>query len=161
MNNEGRTALWPIYVDKDTGKIIDTVTNMSRPIDPLLVEYARKMTEGIDSEHLKKFVTEMMLTLRCEPIKNHVDCILIGYDRENGESVNMINPTSIIEPNDNLRMERLIETMESACVGKGADDNANDVMTIISNVVARYCALDQSNLESFMNVVDFWRKNSD
>lgn len=159
MNNTGRTALWPIYVDKETGKIIDTVTNMSNPIDPAMIEYLKDSTEQIDSEHLKRFVTEMMLTLNCDPIKDYIDCIVIGYDRQNGESINMTNPSASIEPNQNIRMDRLINTVESVCFGQGNENYATDIMTAISNVVARYCATDPSNLESFMGVVDFWRKN--
>lgn len=150
-----RTALWPIYVDKETGKIIDTVTNMMRPVDPKMVELCKKLTEGTESDSLKRFMSEMFLTCNSDLIKDYIDFIIIACDTKTHEIIDFVNPPQTVDHNE--RMGRLIDLTEAAAIGSDKNGNANEFMTIISNVVARYCASDPSNYDSFKQIIEFWK----
>lgn len=157
---ENKTALWPIYVDKDTHQIIDTVTNLMRPIDPKMVSLCKKMIDdsNVESESLKSFMTEMFLTLNSDIIKNNIDFIIIACDKNSKEIIDFVNPSTKVPQNE--RMKRLIDLVDTACIGVGIDGNANDLMTIIGNVMARYCASDTSYEKSFNELVNFWKNNA-
>ena len=157
---ENKTALWPIYVDKDTHQIIDTVTNLMRPIDPKMVSLCKKMIDdaNVESESLKSFMTEMFLTLNSDIIKNNIDFIIIACDKNSKEIIDYVNPSKNVSQNE--RMKRLIDLVDTACIGIGADGNANDLMTIIGNVMARYCASNTSYEKSFNELVNFWKNNA-
>lgn len=157
---ENKTALWPIYVDKDTHQIIDTVTNLMKPIDPKMVSLCKKMIDdsNVESESLKLFMTEMFLTLNSDIIKNNIDFIIIACDKNSKEIIDFVNPSTKVPQNE--RMKRLIDLVDTACIGVGTDGNANDLMTIIGNVMARYCASDTSYEKSFNELVNFWKNNA-
>ena len=157
---ENKTALWPIYVDKDTHQIIDTVTNLMKPIDPKMVSLCKKMIDdsNVESESLKSFMTEMFLTLNSDIIKNNIDFIIIACDKNSKEIIDYVNPSKNVSQNE--RMKRLIELVDTACIGVGTDGNANDLMAIIGNVMARYCASDTSYEKSFNELVNFWKNNA-
>ena len=154
--NEGRTALWPIYVDAETHKIIDTVTGLSQPISQEAIEYGKTITEGIISDPIKAYAIEIGLTCNSPVIKDNLDFINIAYDNQTDEVIQFIYPDSKTEPNE--QMDRLIKMLENACYGNDGEGNANTMMTAIANVLARYCALDPGYLQSFLGVVDFWKK---
>ena len=155
MENEGRTCLWPIYVDKETHKIIDTVTGMMRPVEQSLVARCKNLVEGTDSEGLRTFMIESYLTCNSDLIKNNVDFITVAVDNNTKEVISFINPPDTVETNE--RMARLINLVEAVATGSDSNGNANEFMTAISNVVARYCAIDKENNKSFQDTVKFWQ----
>lgn len=153
-----KTALWPIYVDKDTHKIIDTVTKLMRPVETELVNKCKEITKDTESDGLKAFMTETYLTYNNDIIKDNVDFITIACDPKTKEITYYSNPTE--KTDNNERISRLIDLIDNACVGKDKNGHANLIMTVISNVVAKYCALNEENKKSFMNVIDFWKNKS-
>ena len=158
MENNGRTCLWPIYVDKETHEIIDTVTGLMRPIEPHLVELCKTMIKDskVDSESLKTFMTEMYLTLNSGTIKDNIDFLIIACDNNTKEIIDFVNPSPKVPQNE--RMKRLIDLLDNACTGVGTDGNANELMTIIGNVMARYCASDSGCEQSFNELIKFWKE---
>lgn len=158
MENNGRTCLWPIYVDKETHKIIDTVTNLMKPVDPKMVSLCKQMIDEskTESDSLKTFMTEMYLTLNSDVIKDKIDFIILACDKNTKEIIDFVNPSTNVPQNE--RMKRLIDLMDTACVGVASDGNANDLMTIIGNVMARYCASDSGCEQSFNELINFWKE---
>lgn len=159
MNNqEGKTCLWPIYVDKETHEIIDTVTNLMKPVDPKMVSLCKQMIDDskTESDSLKTFMTEMFLTLNSGVIKNNVDFLIIACDKNTKEIIDFVNPSPKVPQNE--RMKRLIDLLDNACTGVGVNGNANDLMTIIGNVMARYCASDSGCEQSFNELIKFWKE---
>lgn len=158
MENNGRTCLWPIYVDKETHKIIDTVTNLMKPLDPKMVSLCKQMIDEskAESDSLKTFMTEMYLTLNSDVIKDKIDFIILACDKNTKEIIDFVNPSTKVPQNE--RMKRLIDLMDTACAGVASDGNANDLMTIIGNVMARYCASDSGCEQSFNELINFWKE---
>lgn len=158
MENNGRTCLWPIYVDKETHKIIDTVTNLMKPVDPKMVSLCKQMIDEskAESDSLKTFMTEMYLTLNSDVIKDKIDFIILACDKNTKEIIDFVNPSTKVPQNE--RMKRLIDLMDTACAGVASDGNANDLMTIIGNVMARYCASDSGCEQSFNELINFWKE---
>ena len=158
MENNGRTCLWPIYVDKETHKIIDTVTNLMKPVDHKMVSLCKQMIDEskTESDSLKTFITEMYLTLNSDVIKDKIDFIILACDKNTNETIDFVNPSTKVPQNE--RMKRLIDLMDTACVGVASDGNANDLMTIIGNVMARYCASDSGCEQSFNKLINFWKE---
>lgn len=158
MENNGRTCLWPIYIDKETHKIIDTVTNLMKPVDPKMVSLCKQMIDEskAESDSLKTFMTEMYLTLNSDVIKDKIDFIILACDKNTKEIIDFVNPSTKVPQNE--RMKRLIDLMDTACAGVASDGNANDLMTIIGNVMARYCASDSGCEQSFNELINFWKE---
>ena len=158
MENNGRTCLWPIYVDKETHEIIDTVTNLMKPVDPKMVSLCKQMIDEskAESDSLKTFMTEMYLTLNSDVIKDKIDFIILACDKNTKEIIDFVNPSTKVPQNE--RMKRLIDLMDTACVGVASNGNANDLMTIIGNVMARYCASDSDCEQSFNKLINFWKE---
>lgn len=155
---EGKTCLWPIYVDKETHEIIDTVTNMMRPIDPKMVSLCKQMIDEskTESDSLKTFMTEMYLTLNSDILKDKIDFIILACDKNTKEVIDFTNPSTKVPQNE--RMKRLIDLIDIACTGISSGGNANDLMTIIGNVMARYCASDSGCELSFNELINFWKE---
>lgn len=158
MENNDRTCLWPIYVDKETHEIIDTVTNLMKPVDPKIVSLCKQMIDEskAESDSLKTFMTEMYLTLNSDVIKDKIDFIILACDKNTKEIIDFVNPSTKVPQNE--RMKRLIDLMDTACAGVASDGNANDLMTIIGNVMARYCASDSGYEQSFNELINFWKE---
>lgn len=153
--NEGLTALWPIYVDKETGKIIDTVTNMMRPVDPIIIKSCQEMCKNVQSDALRTLMIEFMLTFNNDLIKDNVEFILIAHDTKTQEMTDFANPSDKMEYNE--RMSHLINLVENIVTANDGSGYANMYMTILANVVARYCAESEENKESFNKVIEFWK----
>lgn len=154
---EGKTCLWPIYVDKETHEIIDTVTNLMKPVDPNMVSLCKKMIDDsrTESKSLQAFMTEMYLTLNSDVIKNKIDFLILACDRDTKEIIDFANPSENVAHDE--RIKRLINLVDEACSGANVDGNANNLMTIIGNVMARYCASDAGCEQSFNELVQFWK----
>ena len=129
-----------------------------KPIDPKMVSLCKKMIDdtNVKSEPLKSFMTEMFLTLNSDIIKNNIDFIIIARDKNSKEIIDYANPFKNVSQNE--RMKRLIDLVDTACIGVGKDGNANDLMTIIGNVMARYCASDSGCEQSFNELINFWKE---
>lgn len=153
--NDGKTCSWP-----QPGREAETIkiwNRMQAPIPPELLEKIRtaEITK-CKSNALYDWAIEMGLTL--DLVDKDLNVIMIAHDPKTNESTTMLHCCESDDPY--TRVDKLIRTLDKECGGSRIENGqkcASELFTIIANVVAVYCAHDESYEKSFQDVVSYWK----
>ena len=157
LPNDGKTASWPI--DGREAKTIQIWNHMQAPIDKELLEKicTAEITKS-KSEPLYQWSLETALTL--DLVDKDLNIVMLAEDPNTNESTCLLH--SCETEDSEKRIDKLIHLFDKECIGKRKLENgstcANELFTIIANVVGMYAAVNTEYEKSVMDVIDYWKK---
>jgi hypothetical protein len=157
IENDGKTCSWP--EGSREAKVVQIINQMSQPIsDELMKSIMNAPLAKCKSDSLFQLSLELGLTLDCIP--DDLNLFFIAQDVNTKEATHMLLAPKA--NNDSEKITELIRMVNNECIGTRTEDNqtvANELFTIIANVVAQYCASDPQYKEAFLNVIKYWEDN--
>lgn len=159
VENDGKTCSWP--TPEREAQTIKILKDMSSPIDKDLLEKIKKSDlVNCKSDALYQWGLENSLTL--EMLSDKLNVIMIAQDAETKEVTHLCTVANEINGNISLshKINELIKMVNDVSIGQRQENGnivANELFTIIANVVAIYCGSSESNYDSFKESVKYWK----
>lgn len=158
VENNGKTCSWP--TSEREAQTIQILKDMSSPIDEDLLEKIKNSDiVKCKSDALYQWGLENSLTL--EMLSDKLNVIMIAQDAETKEVTHLCTVANELKgkTDPTYKINELIKMVNEVSIGHRMENGnvvANELFTVIANVVAIYCGSSKSNYESFKESVKYW-----
>lgn len=156
IQNDGKMATWS-QPDREA-ETVKIWNEMQQPIPQELLEKMSKAPiSSAKSKVLFRWVMETMLTF--ENCDEQLNIIMLAHDPKTNESTQLLWSCESKDPC--VRIDKLIALIDKECRGSRIENGnvvSSELLTIIANACAIYCATDQLYKESFKDAVKYWEE---